>query len=673
MAPELQEKSPEDIEFCNFVTRLGEGIFRFVYREDGLILSMSSMAKMFIFATDVIGKEQDQRQDRQDLFYGMNVKDFFLDSSEKLFPDDSNDFYGKITINNKNYLTKSRILRHVQNTYTYFILSSSMEMVAERVVGEEHDCMYKTIVDQTPILIWTLRPDGQAAYLNDTFRTIVGIQEDGERVDDEENKPDNYRLYLNWNDVLHPDDVDKVLFSLSRLFAGTINNFESELRMKSQRKVSIEENYRWYNCKATKSKGFVFGCTTDVHDKVILEKQMRELAVEEASTVSALKLKRDFISLMSHEMRTPLSAISGMASFLQASDLNDQQNEYVSTISNSVEILTSTINDILEFSSLETNDIRLRTDIFDLDVIFNEISSLLRTMAKKKNTEIIIEKKGNFHHVRYGDKERLKQIFVNIVGNAVKFTSEGQVYVTIEGDDNESDIINFMIKDTGIGMHTRVENVLYNAFMQGDISLSRKYGGLGLGLYICKKLIDLMNGIIGIESEEGQGTTITISIPLPLPDVTNDKLNNPLEKKSEELTEELMKELKTKLTILYAEDNQVNQIIMKKYLTKLGYTNLKIVDDGLVAVEDYDIGKYHVILLDQSMPRMNGDDVCKYIRDRDGEQILISVSANIIIKELARFSDLGMNDYLTKPLSLSDLDLKLSKWVRYLYQKGKLK
>ena len=627
-------KEMSETNICNVLIALDPDKFRVIYDRHGKIVAISSfIQKIFSNVTRV-----------------NEIVQVDEEISSHLYPEISSNQYIKLTTNPSKEVHKASIYHMNEKGLDVYILDVGNTMSLSDI-SDGHECMFKTILEKSPVMVWTIKGDGKYAYLNQQLLNTLHVTNDA---------------LIDWSEIVHLDDITKILNGLTHVQNEDTNMLNDNVRMKPIDELPIEDNYRWYNCKAVKlDDGSMIGFTADIDKLVSLEKHNREMVIREESATSALKLKRDFISLISHEIRTPLSAISGMANFLTSTDLDSTQSEYVDTIGNSVKILTSIIDDILEFSSIEMNDIRLRKDIFDIDRVLTEVINLLKNPAKKKNLVISVEKTRPFNTIRYGDAERIKQILLNILGNAVKFTSEGSIAITVDADDSQSDIITFIFKDTGIGMHSRTERILYEAFVQGDIGMSRKYGGLGLGMYICKKLIDLMNGLIGIKSIQGQGTVVSVSVPLPF--AYGIEKNNTME--DVPITNELLEKLKKKVHILYAEDNRVNQIIMSKYLSKLGFDNLHIVEDGQYALEEYENKKYDIILLDQSMPRMNGDEVCSYIRQLDKDQILISVSANVLIRELARFADLGMNDYISKPLSLSELDLKLVKWIRYLYSK----
>jgi signal transduction histidine kinase/ActR/RegA family two-component response regulator len=528
----------------------------------------------------------------------------------------------------------------------------------------KHRCVYNEMLDAIPTLIWAIekaddivQPEGKnVVYVNKMFRDTLG-------VGDVE--------FMPWKNIVHPEDIELVLMNIFKLITNKVQEYEILHRYKHYSAPDEEDNYRWYMCRGVRiqinGRNMFSGSVVDVHSTVQLEKRNRELAIKDEAMQSAMKLKRDFISLISHETKTPLNAIMGMVSLLLATDLSNVQLEYVNTVHNAVKVLASTVDDILEFALLESKHIVLGNDILNVEEIMRDVLNLMHSLCKQKNVKVIFTKHNTWNPIRYGDAARIKQVFLNILGNAVKFTSEGFVYIDMFCDDEESDIIRIDFKDTGIGMSKDVENILFEAFVQGDLSLSRKYGGLGLGMYICKKVIDMMNGIIGIASQEGKGTLITLSLPLPPANVLFDTRES---QGLQDIHQADLEELKKKLTILYAEDNQVNQIIMKKYLERLGYQNVTIVKDGQEAVDEWEKGRWNIIMLDQSMPRMNGDEVCRWIRKRDEDQIMISVSANALAKDIAKFSEPSMNDYISKPVSLNDLDMKLKKWISYLYMRS---
>jgi len=378
-----------------------------------------------------------------------------------------------------------------------------------------------------------------------------------------------------------------------------------------------------------------------------------ELKTARGIAEDAAKAKSDFLSVMSHEIRTPLNSVIGNSGLLLSEDLDEHLAEHIEMIKRSGEHLLYLINDILDFNKLEAGKVELEKKPFDLEQQIKTVVEMSATNAKLKHIELSYSLDDRLAKSYLGDEGRLRQVLLNLVGNAIKFTSQGGV--TVKAIQKTRELVRFEVIDTGIGIAAENISKLFAEFSQADASTTRKFGGTGLGLSISKKLVRAMGGEIGIESLEGQGSTFWFEIPF--------SESQMVENTSEELESEV--EIKA-LSILVAEDNLPNQFLIKTILTKLGHT-VKIANNGLEAYEliqnQYFV--FDLVLMDMQMPEMNGLESTQQIRMLDSKVCntpIIALTANTHEEDYEAVMAAGMNDYLSKPINMTALKTALQKW-----------
>jgi len=382
-----------------------------------------------------------------------------------------------------------------------------------------------------------------------------------------------------------------------------------------------------------------------------LVKNRRALQKMAARAAQANKAKSDFLALMSHEIRTPMTGVLGMIDFLGETRLTEEQAECLATIQACSKTLLNTINDILDFSKIESGKLAISKIKYDLHSILNKSAAVLRPIAEEKGVAIDVSIDAKVPKLGYGDPHRVQQIVLNLLNNAVKFTERGGVTLTASYKmSGNVGMTRVEVKDTGIGMDDETQAKLFKKFSQADDSISRKYGGSGLGLSIAKQLVELMGGEIGVRSKKGQGSTFWFEIPYVAARADAG------EKIEEAETESRVRPEDT-LDILVVEDNKVNQMISTRTLAKKGH-RVTVADTGDMAVAKLKQTKFDLVLMDINLPGKSGIDTTKEIRALGGrfkDVPIIALTANVTEDHMKRCRQAGMADYVLKPFTSEEL------------------
>ncbi len=417
-----------------------------------------------------------------------------------------------------------------------------------------------------------------------------------------------------------------------------------------------------FEAKLPTSSGDEIGWLSDGFEQMrqqIFDKEQKLKEAQQQAEAAAVS-KSQFLATMSHEIRTPLNGVIPVADLLLQTELDRKQRGFVQTIQTSGRALKSIIDDILDLSKLEFGEMKLRNRAFDMYHLLHNVQDILLIRAQNSNLQLILDVEKEARGWFFGDDDRIRQVLINLVGNAIKFTESGSVRIKASSQRREDGLNDLEIKvtDTGIGISKTQQKLIFKSFAQVDSSNTRQVEGTGLGLSICEAIMDTMDGEIGVDSIEGEGSTFWVKFTLPEAEPIEDEVA----KTPSDLS---VHEPLGKLKFLVVDDNPINLLITSEVIKSCGH-EAKMVDGGAKAIAKIQEEQFDLILMDIQMPQIDGLTAARMIRDLDGnpsEIPIIGYSASAFDEDRQNCKNAGMNAFLAKPLSRDKLLIELDQMV----------
>jgi signal transduction histidine kinase/ActR/RegA family two-component response regulator len=438
-----------------------------------------------------------------------------------------------------------------------------------------------------------------------------------------------------------------------------LDKLKAELEARWQRRLDRERSARKQAEKLLEDKSLeLFKANQELRAFAEgLEKQVEirthELSAALESAKAATKAKSEFLATMSHEIRTPMNGVIGMTELLASSPLSEEQAQHLSILKSCSHTLMALINDILDYSKIEAGKLELEQIAFEPKRLLDELLTLFSTQAADKNIELKLSASSHIPTRITGDPTRLRQVFFNLVSNALKFTQQGEIQIHFGPDPEKQTDWLAWVKDTGVGISKEGQAKLFQAFSQADSSITRQYGGTGLGLAISSKLVQAMGGRLSVQSEQGKGSRFYFYFNAPQ---TQD---HPQERPTQVISSE--DKISSHLMLLLVEDNKINQMLATKLLEKMGLS-VDLAENGQQAIDAMQTHFYDIVLMDMQMPIMDGLSATRYIRALGADihqPYIIALTANAFAEDQQACLEAGMNDFLSKPINQKALQQAL--------------
>jgi len=457
-------------------------------------------------------------------------------------------------------------------------------------------------------------------------------------------------LMMNMRELFTEEELKHSALQYDLLKKGQNVINTRQLKKKDGSFIPVEMNSKYM------TDGYFQSFFRDISERIKTEELKRKFKETEFTS----KVKSQFLANLSHEIRNPLNAIIGLTNTLSKTALSDEQRKFISSISISSDNLMGILNDILDLSKIEANKIEVNMDDFHFKTFINQIIAIYENKAVEKGLQIIFTISADIPEYINTDSKKIKQILSNLIGNAIKFTNQGIIKITVDTFESniKETLLKFSISDTGIGIKKEDFPKIFQSFTQLDSSTKKAYPGTGLGLSITKNYVELLGGKIAFDSEYGKGTTFYFQIPFNNVENKQTSLN---QKEEEKLI------LPKEIYILVAEDDAINRMYLSSFLLSQGW-KIDIAKNGLEALEKWEQNKYDIILLDGQMPKMDGFEAAKIIREKEkannSKTPIIAITGYTINEKNEQFVDAQIDDYVIKPINEADLLNKIAKLVQ---------
>ena len=548
-------------------------------------------------------------------------------------------FNNLVNENREELLAKNTALEIEVNTNKRQAQSLELLMADRKKIDAERERLLK-ILNEASDFIGMADMQANLTYLNPAGKRMVGLAED---VD---------VLTLKIHDM-HTHEAAQFVLNVGIPYVLEHDSWQSEntLLHKSGHEIAVSQILSLHR----DSKGnpaFLSSIMRDITGVKQAEQAMLD-AKEAAETLA--QSKTDFLANMSHEIRTPMNAILGLSELALHSKENNQ-NDYLEKIHGASENLLTILNDILEFSKLDSTGIEIDSEYFNLSLLVNNLNNLFEETARQKNLTFELEVSPEVQRHLIGDALRLQQVLTNLLNNSIKFTQTGfvRLRISVSQQDDKPILLTFSIEDSGIGISQEQQKILFQPFTQADTSITRRFGGTGLGLVISQKFIRLMGGEISLESTLHQGSHFWFTLPFEISKKSHSTEFLPVKQNKRATTEQLEEAAKLLFNkrVLLVEDMPLNQQVASEFLRN-AKLRVVVADNGKEALEILEFSTFDVILMDIQMPIMDGFEATKIIRDNPQWATIpiIAVSAGVTLNEQEKCQRAGMNDFLPKPIN----------------------
>jgi PAS domain S-box-containing protein len=524
------------------------------------------------------------------------------------------------------------------------LISSAVERGLQRERLESSETRYRALTEAIPELVWVVDGENRCEYVNARWSAYTGLSIETIRG-------------RTCEGIIEPEHLPVMMAKRSAVPPA---EYECEVRLRR-----ADGTLRWHLVRsvpfadAAGNGGNWLVTATDIEARKSAETLV---AGSHEAALAATEAKSRFLATMSHEIRTPMNAVIGMTELLLLTQLSDEQREYIEIVRDSGQSLLRVLNDILDYSKIEAGKLELETVEFDLPGQIESVVELLRAQYQIKGVALATSFGADIPAIVAGDPGRLRQILLNLAGNALKFTpAGGRVHIDVATARADVQGVRFIVEDTGIGIAPDVVRRLFQPFSQGDESTTRKYGGTGLGLSICAQLVALMNGTIGVRSTAGEGSAFWFQIPLrPAPN--SSKTVDSRKRGAVRSKPVVMRAEK----ILLVEDNEINTFLALKQLQRIGF-QVSAVTNGRQAIEAVTSERFDLVFMDCHMPEMDGFAATREIRRLEGggspHLPIVAMTADARTEDHENCLRAGMDDYVSKPTSLESLRLVLDRWL----------
>lgn len=496
-------------------------------------------------------------------------------------------------------------------------------------------------LEGSALALWDLDVPGETVYLSEQWMRMLGGEPGETRCSAQE-----------LLELVPMEDLPRIQEALDPVLGGRSSRYvvEHRVRRRDGGLLWIHSEGRVVERAADGMPLRMVGTNRDISRDRQAQDELR-LARDAAD--AANRAKTQFLATMSHEIRTPLNGIIGMTRLLLDERLGPEVRQHVELVDRSAHSLLSLVNDILDVSKIEAGQMEIESVPFDLHDLVEDLSRLYRLRASEKS--LLFRARvapGVPQHVQ-ADPTRIRQVLVNLLGNALKFTTSGWVGLEVKAHPTASDYqLEFTVADTGVGIPDEVQPQLFTRFMQADTSTSRKFGGTGLGLSIVRQLVDMMGGSVQVASRPGEGSRFTVRLPVA-----------PADAPPQASVWQDLPPSAAGTRILLAEDNTTNQVVAFGMLRKLGYEDVSLASDGAEACQMALTGRYDLILMDCQMPELDGYEATRRLRAGGCHAPIVAMTASAVKGDRERCIDAGMNDYVTKPIDLKVLRNVLARWT----------